>query len=352
MNVELQINNSITPQARFVGWAPSPCRIRVTNPVGALPPSVSVELRSVSAAGGGAVGLRRGATGAFTNTITLTVPLNGTSVPFFVAGRFGQPSTSNGDVRIEARARLNPLTTVLTPVGSVRLMVRIRKNAERMTTAERDRFLSALAQLNNQGAGRFADFREHAYRRELAAGARRAGIPAVASCLPAGSRTRAAGDRSERLAALLALRSAGAATVHARLLRHLGERHRAVQRVEPAAVLGHRRRAGRHSRDRGTIRTRRRSRADRDHGSRRRWPRRRPIRPSASMEGNPHGTAHTSFGRVHLAASARRRKIRCSSCSTATSIGCGPSGSGRTAASIRRRPLVRQQSRQSDRPQP
>ena len=36
MKVELQINNSISVRANYVGWAPSPCRIRVTNPVGAL----------------------------------------------------------------------------------------------------------------------------------------------------------------------------------------------------------------------------------------------------------------------------------------------------------------------------
>ena len=108
MNVELQINNSISPQARFVGWAPSPCRIRVTNPVGATGPSVSVQLRSVSAAGGGAVGFRKGTTGAFAEHAHADRALNGTSVPFFVAGRFGRPSTSNGDVRIEARAKLNP----------------------------------------------------------------------------------------------------------------------------------------------------------------------------------------------------------------------------------------------------
>jgi len=35
MDVELQINNSASPNARFVSWAPSPCRIRVTNPAGA-----------------------------------------------------------------------------------------------------------------------------------------------------------------------------------------------------------------------------------------------------------------------------------------------------------------------------
>lgn len=38
-------------------------------------------------------------------------------------------------------------------------MVRIRKNANRLTAGERDRFVSAFARLNNQGAGRFVDFR-------------------------------------------------------------------------------------------------------------------------------------------------------------------------------------------------
>jgi tyrosinase len=38
-------------------------------------------------------------------------------------------------------------------------MVRVRKNANTLTPAERDRFVAAFAQLNNQGAGRFADFR-------------------------------------------------------------------------------------------------------------------------------------------------------------------------------------------------
>ena len=44
MNVELQINNSASPGARFVSWAPSPCRIRVTNPSGATSPTVNVQI--------------------------------------------------------------------------------------------------------------------------------------------------------------------------------------------------------------------------------------------------------------------------------------------------------------------
>jgi tyrosinase len=160
MNVELQINNSTNANARFAGWSPSPCRIRVTNRSGTLLPAVTIELRSVSAAaGGGAIVFRKGNTGAFSNTIQLNVPTAGTSVPFFVAGKFGSASVNNGDVRIEARAKLTTRGTPTTLVGSVRLMVRVRKNAESLTPAERDRFLAAFAQLNNQGLGRFADFR-------------------------------------------------------------------------------------------------------------------------------------------------------------------------------------------------
>lgn len=156
MKVELQINNSTSARAGYVGWAPSSCRIRVTDPSGILGTKVDVALSSVSAATGGVVIFRKGTTGGFSSTLTLSVPTNGTTVPFFVAGR--KASTNDGDVRIEARAKPSPLTA-LAVVGAVRLMVRIRKNAEALTNAERDRFVKAFAQLNDQGAGRFADFR-------------------------------------------------------------------------------------------------------------------------------------------------------------------------------------------------
>lgn len=153
MKVELQINNSVSPGARFVSWAPSPCRIRVTDPTGATARVVNVKLTGVSAASAGAVVFRAGTTGAFASSLTLAVPINGTSVPFFVAGKFGRPSVNNGDVTIEAR-----VGTSL--VGTVRVMVRVRKNANILTPGERDRLVSAFAQLNNQGTGRFTDFRD------------------------------------------------------------------------------------------------------------------------------------------------------------------------------------------------
>lgn len=153
MNVELQINNNPSFGAQFVSWAPSPCRIRVTNPAGATSPTVNVQITGRSTTTGGAVGFRTGTTGAFADSVTLPVPISGVSVPFFMAGKFGRPSVNNGDVRVEARVG----TTV---VGSVPVMVRVRKNANTLTPAERDRFVSALARLNNQGVGRFADFRD------------------------------------------------------------------------------------------------------------------------------------------------------------------------------------------------
>ncbi len=153
MNVELQINNNPSAGALFVSWAPSPCRIRVTNPAGATSPTVNVQIVGRSTTTGGAVVFRRGTTGAFADSVTLPVPISGASVPFFAAGKFGRASVNPGDVRIEARVG----TTV---VGLVQVMVRVRKNANTLTPGERDRFVSALAKLNNQGAGRFTDFRD------------------------------------------------------------------------------------------------------------------------------------------------------------------------------------------------
>jgi tyrosinase len=127
----------------------------MTSPSGATTPTVNVQISGRSAASGGAVVFRRNTTGLFANTLTVPVPINGSSVPFFVAGKFGRPSVNNGDVTIEARTG-SPLSS---PIGSVRVMVRVRKNANTLTPGERDRFVAAFAQLNNQGAGRFADFR-------------------------------------------------------------------------------------------------------------------------------------------------------------------------------------------------
>lgn len=151
MKLEIFVNGTTDARARYVGWAPSPCRIRVTDPEGAVG-TANVELRGQSAPGGGQIEFYAAAGGQPADTLTVQLPMNGAPVDFFVAGKFGSPSSSPGDVAIEA-------VSGGAVVGSVPIMVRVRKDADRLTAAERDRFLAAMAQLNNQGMGRFSDFR-------------------------------------------------------------------------------------------------------------------------------------------------------------------------------------------------
>jgi tyrosinase len=151
VQAELQLNNSADAGARFVTWAPSPATIRLVNAQGATAP-VQLTLRNKPPASGGRVMFRSTATAASTATLLVTLPLDGSAVEFFVAGQFNHPSVSLGDTTIEAGIGA-------TSIGELSLMVRIRKNANKLAPAERDRFVAAFAQLNNQGAGRFADFR-------------------------------------------------------------------------------------------------------------------------------------------------------------------------------------------------
>jgi tyrosinase len=154
MDVEIQINNKANAAARFVTWAPASCRIRITNPAGSQGQALhNVRLTGRSTATGGAVNFRQGTSGQFSTSLTLPVPINGNWVPFFIAGRFGRPSINLGDVTVEAR-KGNAL------LGTTPCTVRIRKNANTLTAGERDRFVAAFAQLNNQGAGPFAAFRD------------------------------------------------------------------------------------------------------------------------------------------------------------------------------------------------
>jgi tyrosinase len=159
MQVGIEINNSSSSNARYVTWAPSGCRIRVTNPVGLIGPQAQVTLSRVVSAAGGSIEFSKTATGPFSASLILGVPKNGSSVNFFVRGVFGRPSSSDGDVRIEAKAKPNPFVAV-SKVGQVSLMVRVRKDAMALSAQERSRLLAAFATLNNQGLGRFTDFRD------------------------------------------------------------------------------------------------------------------------------------------------------------------------------------------------
>jgi tyrosinase len=151
MNVDIRIPGADALGRVFLTWTPVAATARLLNPVGTAP--VAVTLRNAGT--GGRVRFATTRTHLGTPTLALNLPIDGTPVRFFVAGEFGRPSSSLGDVVIQARR--SGTTTVL---GTRRATVRVRKNAQTLSAAERDRFVAAFGTLNGGGAGRFRDFRD------------------------------------------------------------------------------------------------------------------------------------------------------------------------------------------------
>jgi tyrosinase len=151
MNVEIRIPGADALGRVFLAWTPVAVTARVVKPVGSAP--IRVTLRNVGA--GGRVRFATTRTHLGTPTLALNLPSSGAPVRFFVAGEFGRPSVNLGDAVIEARR-----TGTSNVLGRVRVTVRVRKNAQTLTPAERDRLVAAFGTLNGGGAGRFRDFRD------------------------------------------------------------------------------------------------------------------------------------------------------------------------------------------------
>jgi tyrosinase len=153
LRTDVSINGSNSGATSYVGWAPVPSQVRLSDPTGATGP-VAVRLRGRSVGQGGRVVFYPALPGAARPELTLTLPLGGAPVSFLVAGQFGRPSLADRDAAIEVVNAANGQVLSTTP-----LMVRIRKNANTLSVAERNRFRSAFATLNDRGMGRFSDFR-------------------------------------------------------------------------------------------------------------------------------------------------------------------------------------------------
>jgi tyrosinase len=151
--VELTLAGRTAATARYLTWAPTAATLRVTDPDGATAP-IRVRLRTRPGSKG-RHWFRTTPAAAPATTLTLDLATNGTPSPFLLSGRFGFASTADGDAVLQVR--LGTTTTVLAEIPT---MVRIRKDAEALTAAERNRFLSALARLNGAGLGIFRQFRD------------------------------------------------------------------------------------------------------------------------------------------------------------------------------------------------
>jgi tyrosinase len=151
--VQIDIPGALSDGRLFLGFAPVQATARLRTPPTAAAP-VKITLRN-----GGAVGKLLFAatrTGNGAATLPLTLPTSGAPVAFWVGGDIAAPSRDYGDAAVNAM--LAPANTVV--AGTRQLMVRVRKNAATLTPTERDRFLAAMGTLNGNGLGRFRDFRD------------------------------------------------------------------------------------------------------------------------------------------------------------------------------------------------
>ena len=147
MRTEIALNGNERPDARFIGWSPVSSAVRLSDTTGATGP-VRVRLRNQNTARGGQVVFFSSIPGTGTDTLEVTLPVSGRSVRFHVAGRFQRPSIDDRDATVEV---VNVATNQI--LGSKPIMVRVRKNAVSLTTAERNRFIAAFATLNDRGDG-------------------------------------------------------------------------------------------------------------------------------------------------------------------------------------------------------
>jgi tyrosinase len=153
MRTEIAFNGTTSVAARYLGWAPVPAQIRLVETSGATGP-VPVRLRNRTTTRGGQVVFFDTVPGPARAELRLVLPLAGTPVGFHIAGWWQRPSTQDGDAAVEVVHDSGQPVLGVTP-----LMVRIRKDAETLTTDERNRVRTAFAAFNDRGMGRFSDFR-------------------------------------------------------------------------------------------------------------------------------------------------------------------------------------------------
>jgi tyrosinase len=149
VQTEIVISNQGADGESYFAWAPVRATIKVVDADPNDP--VDVELANQDPVFGAARDQ------PLSSTLSVSLPSDGSEVEFFVAGDFPKASSEDGDAVIQASSAVEGGAAGV--VGTKALMVRVRKDANALTPAERDRFTTALARLNDQGAGVFRDFR-------------------------------------------------------------------------------------------------------------------------------------------------------------------------------------------------
>jgi tyrosinase len=154
MNVQIAFSRLDGQNRTFVTWRPVDVKLRLMQPPSGVP-TVAVTVTAKTTATGGRLLFANQLTSQGATSLNVALPTNGNSVKIWVGGQFPNASRKYGDVTLEVRA-----TGTNQLLGSQPLMVRVRRNADKLFPEERDRFLAAMATLNGAGTGRFTDFRD------------------------------------------------------------------------------------------------------------------------------------------------------------------------------------------------
>jgi tyrosinase len=150
MSIQIDIPGADQQGRVFLTWTPVQATVKLQADAGA---DVDIVLGSAGTVGGLVFGSARNDKG--TGTLELSLPANGQTVSFWIAGEFQKPSSDFGDAVVQATDKTSGAV-----LGSKSLMVRIRKNAQTLPAPERDRLLAALGTLNAQGGGPYRFFRD------------------------------------------------------------------------------------------------------------------------------------------------------------------------------------------------
>jgi len=157
--VEIRINEQAAaalpidnPSDDYLTWSPTYAMARLASPGGS---NVTVHLTNDSPAAGGNVRFAQHQatwpvnTTATSNTLQLILPASGAWVPFMIAGEFNSPSIDDKDAIIEAHQN----TVSGTILGTKAMMVRVRKDANTLSTGEKGRYLFAWQKFKNKVGG-------------------------------------------------------------------------------------------------------------------------------------------------------------------------------------------------------
>jgi tyrosinase len=162
MRIDITVANEGAAGRNYLTWAPVKGTVRLLDGGGAEgrheghgEDPVTVTLSNDNPQVGGQLEFAAARDQTRSASLDLVLSPDGTPVDFWVAGVVGKPSSADGDAVIRVAKAGAPEA-----LRSKAVMVRIRKNANQLSPAERDRFTTTLAILNDQGAGLFKDFRE------------------------------------------------------------------------------------------------------------------------------------------------------------------------------------------------